>query len=72
MTYTDLNHPCGPAWAVFQDECFVGFSFGHDAAQAIDLYLDTMESGERRWKRGPWSAVREDEALARGMIGAAA
>jgi hypothetical protein len=68
----NLNHPAGPAYAIFRAERFVGFSFGHSAAEALDLWLDTpLSNGVMPGLAGPWSAVLEPEARQRGMIGGA-
>jgi len=70
----NLKHPAGPSWAIFRQERFVGFSFGHTANQALNLWLDTpLSNGVYPWEafRGPWSALPEAEARQRGMIGGA-
>lgn len=67
----DLRHPLGESWAIFRAEHFVGFSFGHTATEALDLWCETpLADGAipgRIWP-GPWFGVREDEARERGLI----
>jgi len=52
----DLRHPAGPSWAIFRQERFVGFSFGHTAEQALEMGLvnkvvddDQLEEQVRSW-----------------------